>query len=662
MIRRVIEKGPRVVAYRAWQLGRLSLLHVIRYWRGLQRQVHAFWSADRVERWMKIARGNELLIGPAKLEAFRSWSVSRMDWLRAVEACAEDIRKGQFCIFDQEHELEWDNLPWHADWRWQYTWEPAYYDTYDFYVPAKDVPYDVKFPWELSRFSFLFPLAQVAVMARELHWRERIASVVADWEQKNPTAYSVNWYPMESSMRGINLALIAQMLAADADTLTEHLAPLLRQLTLHGEFLFRNIEFTDVRGNHYAANLLALLLIGCTLQKVYQPASRWARYAAHRICHEIELQYYEDGVNIEKSVAYHRLVTELFLVGLVAMDQAGYPVSQVARERIHRACEYTRCYIRPDGLAPNWGDNDGARVLGFDPRPLRDHRSLLALAAAYFLDARFKSVAEQPSAAIPWLLGMEGVQRWNEMEVCENEPVARMFEAGGIVVSCASGHYLFADFGEVGHKGRGGHGHNDTFSFELCLCGKPLIVDSGSPVYTGDLEAYDRYRSTGYHNTVRIDGQEMARLLGVWRISNEAAPTNVWFQAGAECDVVQGEHRGYTRLADPVVHRRALTFYKHEGWLICKDSFQCASTHHVEQFLHFAPGIQVTLQGDALWAYLTEDTMASVRWTTGVRARVETAQVSENYGQLADSWMLVLEHEIAGDTELSFEITLKKSR
>jgi hypothetical protein len=610
---------------------------------------------------MNIVRGNELLIGPAKLEAFRNWSANRIDWVQAVKAWAEDIQEGRFCIFDQEYQFDWDNLPWHTDWRWQYTWEPAYYNTYNFYVPDKDVPCDVKFPWELSRFSFLFPLAQAAVITRESHWRERIASAITDWEQKNPVAYSVNWCPMESSMRAINLAFVTQMLAADADTLPEHLAPLLRQLTLHGEFLFRNTEFTDVRGNHYTANLVALLMIGCMLQKVYRPSARWARYAAHRICHEVELQYYEDGVNFEKSTAYHRLVTELFLVGLIVMEQAGYPVSQVARERIHRACKYTCCYTRPDGLAPNWGDNDGARVLGFEPRPLRDHRALLALAASYFGDVTFKSAAQQPSAAIPWLLGMEGVQRWDDMETCGGDAsVARIFKAGGMVVSRAGGNYLFTDFGEVGHKGRGGHGHNDTFSFELCLCGKPLIVDSGSPVYTGDLEAYDRYRSTAYHNTVRIDGQEMARLLGAWWISDEATPINVWFQPSIECDVVQGEHRGYTRLADPVVHRRTLTFYKHEGRVVCQDSFRCARTHHVEQFLYFAPGVEVILRGDMVYAHLTADTVATVRWTPSALARVEMTQVSENYGQLAEGWRLVLEHEIEGDAELSFEIALEK--
>ena len=659
-IRHVLEEGSRVFAYRIWKLGRLLWLQAVRYWTRLDKQVHVFWSTNRIEDWLQTARRNELLIGSSHLEAFRNWSARYSDWTRATKDFAENIRRGLFSIFDKEYQFEWDNLPWHTDWRCSYTWSPAYFRTYCFYTRDKEVGCDVKFPWEISRFSFLFPLAQMVVITGESQWRDLITNVVADWGKKNPVAYSVNWFPMESAMRGITLSLVTQMLAVDTDTQPEHLAPLLHQLTLQGEFLFRNIEFSKFPNNHYTANIVSLLLMGCTLQKIYRPAARWVRYARRRISSEIERQYCEDGVNFEKSISYHRLVTELFMVALLTMDNANYYVSEVARERMRRACDYTRCYTRPDGLAPNWGDNDGARLLGFDSRPLRDHRSLLALASAFFSDRTFKAVAQEPSAAIPWLLGKEGIQRWKEMENCDdNRSIARLFQAGGMVISREGENFLIADFGEIGTGGRGGHGHNDTLSFELCLCGKPLIIDPGSPAYTGDMAALGFYRSTRSHNTVSIDGQEMARLLDTWRISDEAVPTKLQFQPGKEVDIVEGGHKGYTRLADPVMHQRSLIFYKRVGRLVCRDSFRCAGQHRVERFLHFAPGVEVTLHEDTLYAHLTADRMVSVLWTPSGGARVETVQVSENFGHQTASQRLVLEHKIEGTNELSFEITLQ---
>jgi hypothetical protein len=572
-------------------------------------------------------------------------------------AYAENLAQGRFSIFDQMYQFDLDRMPWHTDWRWDYTWEPAYYQSYHFSIADKEVPYDVKFPWELSRFAFLLPLAQMTAIDPAAHWQKTIAELVVQWERENPLAHSVNWQPMICAMHGISLALAAQMLAADNATQPSALAPLLRQLTLQGEFLYRTVEYTKIRGNHYASNLAGLLLMGSTLQGLYPPAAQWMAYARKRVCQEIQLQYYEDGVHFEKATSYHRLVTEFFLLSLLVIEQTGEAVPEEAQERIRSACEYTRCYTRPDGLSANFGDNDGAWLLALDPCALRDHRSLLALSAAYFKEPVHKAAAEHPSAAIPWLLGSRGVQRWNELPACgEHRLISHHFDQGGMIVSQSDGNYLIADYGEVGKCGRGAHGHNDTFSFELSLDGNPVIIDSGSPIYTGDLSVMADYSSTGRHNTAMVDDREMARLLGIWRISDEARPVAVSFTGEPDIDIAQGEHRGYTRLADPVIHQRRLAFDRNMGRLACRDTFRCSDRHRVKQFLHFAPGITIALFADKAVASLGPCVPVVVRWTTGAQALVEACQVSEVFGQLTNSLRLVLEYEIQGDTTLSFEI------
>lgn len=651
-----------MLAYRALQAGTLALLHSSGYWPRLEHRVGAFWSEQRIAQWqhrvLSLSRQDALFVSPANLTTARNWAQNHDDWRDGVGDWAHAIHSGHIAIFDQEFTFDTDNFPWHTDWRWAHQWSPGYYHDFSFYVENKTQPYDVKFPWELSRFAYLLPMAEASVLGLGDDYRDWIAAIVADWEKTNPVAFSVNWFPMEAAMRAINLTLTAQVLASDETSTGEQLAPMLRQLTLHGEFLFRTLEYTDVRGNHYAAAIVALVLIGTTLQPFYKPAQRWLDYAAPRITSEIEPQYCADGVNFEKSVAYHRLVTELFLLSVIALEKSGRAVPSAARERLKKACDYTLAYTRPDGQAPNWGDNDSARVLGFEPRPLRDHGALLALAAAYFEEPAFKT--PEASAAIPWLLGEEGVRRWNALPGSEKQPQSRWFEAGGMAVSQYKGHFLFADFGEVGQKGLGGHGHNDIFSFELSLCGVPIVVDAGSPVYTGDLAVMARFRGTASHNVLRVDEQEIATLLGTWRISNEAQPHDVNYESNDERDVIRGEHRGYARLDDPVTHQRTLTFYKNAGRLHCADVLRCAGAHRVEQFLHFAPGLEPNLRENALEISATGDLCAVVTWPPGARARLEAAQVSENYGHLADSQVLVLEHNITGETQLEFEIALER--
>ena len=656
MIGRVFRKGPRVVAYRAWQAGRLRVLQRTRFWQRLERKADR-WSQPQVcARWLQAARADHFFIGPRNLEAAQRWTTAQDDWRAALDEHVEQIMAGRLTIFDQHYQFALDALPWHTDWRYAHRWPPA--QSYSFYEQDKAVPYDVKFPWELSRLGFLLTLVQGALLGKRPDALKQAVTIAEDWRRANPVAQTVNWTPMECSMRAINLVLITLLLASDAHTSADALQPFLPLLVLHGEYLWRKIEYTDVRGNHYAANLVALLLLGAVLKPVYRPARRWLRHATARIEPEILLQYCADGVNFEKSVAYHRLVTELYLLALIVLEHSGYAIAEDVRERIHRACRYTSAYIRPDGWAPNWGDNDSAFVFDWEPRSTRDHGALLAIAAIFFDDAALKAT---PSAGVPWLFGQAGLTRWAALRDDASKHVGtHWFEAGGMLIAQADDNYLFADYGEVGMRGRGGHGHNDTFSFELCLAGHALVVDAGSPSYTGDLSLAQTYRSTAAHNTLRVDHTEMARLIGAWRISDDARPHAVRPALGAQQAVIVGEHVGYAHLADPVIHRRALTFDGCNAELQCVDQLRCGAPHQVERFLLFAPGLKVELGAGQLYLKPADDVTVICRWNAGAHARIESASVSAFYGEEGVSQRLVLTDEICGESQLWLNIALQR--
>lgn len=657
--KQIFKEGLKVMLYRTWKLGRVHYLGFSGQWSALERRAYEFWADGAVERWLNTARNGQMLITKEHSDTFGAWLKSNAEWELNTRAYADKIVHGDITIFGQEYHFDWPDLPWHSDWRYGYTWEQIFFRKYGFYECNKPVPYDVKYPWEISRFAFLFPLAQAAVITGDPQWQEQIARVVGHWGEKNRLPFSINWCAMECAMRGIALAIVAQILATQQTTTYEHLKPLLQQMSLQGEFLSRNIEYTRTRNNHYAANIVALLLMGHSLHKIYPGAERWLHYGAKRISREIELQYCDDGVNFEKSISYHRLVTEIFLLGILIMEKSGFKVAESAYNKIRKACEYTRHYTRPDGAAPNLGDNDSAWLLAFDPYSLRDHQSLSVLASAVFSEHSLKAGNHQ-SASQSWLTG--GIDDLESNQAADQEclPVGtRLFEAGGVLLSRHEGNYLIADYGEVGLNGDGGHGHNDTFSFELCLRGCPIIIDPGSPVYTGDLDLYDKYRSTAFHNTAMVDNQEMARLMGTWMISSEATPRNVRTSLGDDMDEIRGEHTGYTRLSDPVIHERTLRFFKRKGGLECKDHFICNGSHSVRRSLHFAPGLRVTFYGDLPHICLPSGDSVEIVFEPHTRARLETVQVSEHYGHLIYSQRLELDNDILGETELCFQIVLK---
>ncbi|HOS94932.1 MAG TPA: alginate lyase family protein, partial [Armatimonadota bacterium] len=545
--------------------------------------------------------------------------------------------------------------PWNQDWRVGHEWPLRHFQDYDYYEP-RAVPYDIRIPWELSRLWFLVPLLQGEALDPGGEYVEAAEAILADWEDQNPFAASTGWYPMEASMRAISLVLVLDLLAAMKKG-APAFARALRLAALHGEFIWRTIEYTDVRENHYAANTVALLLLGLALRRVHGPARRWLAYATRHLAAEATTQILPDGVNFEKATGYHRLVTELFLLAHIASGRHGVPWGAEASERLHRACLYSAACRRPDGLAPCVGDGDDAQVLVFDGRPPRDHSPLIALGAAYFGCGRLKGASSSLSAAVPWLMGPEGVESWRAL-AADGAFELQYFEAGGVVVVRAGTDWLWIDVGEVGLAGRGGHGHNDLLSFELALDGRPVVVDPGCYCYTADPVARDRFRGSAAHNGLIVDGHEMAELSGLWWIADDAKPESVSVTRDGEAVCVAAAHAGYARLRDPVRHTRHFRFDTGARLLTLSDRLHCGGSHEVTRFLHLSPGLRLIIEGHRAW--VTDDTaghaVAEVEWGAGTRASACHGEVSPGYGQREPAEVLELADQICGTVTLSLSI------
>jgi len=635
----VLRQGPRVVGYRLCQRAAWEWQRQARSWPRLEQRVRSVWTEARAQRWRDGDLRPPPWLAADGLQAFQEWAADHPAWSESTVALAACTRAGAVTIFDQSHPIAWPQAPWNADPRHGYTWEPKYYRDYQHYAVRKSAPYDVKFPWELSRFGFAFPVLQAAILAGDASGAAWLAERLLEWEVANPCAYSVNWCAMECSMRVLALAQIVAALAAWKLTPTAALVPFLRQLSLQGEFLRSNLEVSRIPGNHYAANLAALAVAGAALGPAWPAARGWAAYARPRLLRQVQEQFLPDGVHFEKSVAYHRLVAEIFLLAMLACEhEAAWP--EPARARLQAACGYTAAAARCDGLAANFGDNDGARVLAFDPWPLRDQRALLALGAVCFSSPQLRAAAV-PSACVAWFTGRRGLKAWERLPAAPPQRFS-IFPHGGMLAARGPGGYLLADFGEVGQRGLGGHGHNDLFSFEFCGPASPLIVDAGSPVYSGDLALQRHFRTTAAHNTTAVDGAEMAPLLGPWRISDAARPRNVQWRVHQDVIEISGEHTGFSSDQEVIVVSRRLRFDPVRGRLLCEDCCRCQRQHQFTQRFHFAPGLEVLLGEAEAAVRRGSDGLAQLRWDAGAKPRLIEDLVSDMYGQCARAATLEL--------------------
>jgi hypothetical protein len=453
-----------------------------------------------------------------------------------------------------------------------------------------DRPSDVKVPWELSRGQHLTRLGQAWVIARDERAPREFEAEVRAWIPANPPGIGVNWAcTMDVALRAVSW-IWALALFEDAGFSEGFRETILLALHQHGVWIPEHLEFGEVNGNHYLSDALGMIALGVAFDATSE-GRRWSDAGARIFEEEILLQTTPDGAGIEGSVPYHRLVLELFLVGRRLLDVAGRPLSREFDARLARMFEFVEAYVTPEGLSPVVGDADDGRALVLGREDVRDHRALLSTGAVLFGRGSFRARAANLHEDSLWLLGPGSVAAWDALPA-EEPSGTRAFPDGGFFVLRSAAQYVFVDAGPVGFKGRGGHGHNDCLSFEWHAFGRPVLTDSGAYVYTASPEWRNRFRSTAFHNTIRVDGEEINRFpsaLALWSLKNDAVPFDVTLSARADGEELVAAHTGYRRLADPVTVRRRFAVEQSLARLRVEDRFEGRAMHLVEFFFHAAP-------------------------------------------------------------------------
>ena len=240
-------------------------------------------------------------------------------------------------------------------------------------------------------------------MTRTSDTRESARETLEEWIEANPYGETINWAsPMEAALRILTFTWLFHALGgSEAWRDRGFRVLLLRTVYLHGDFVARNLELSDVNGNHLDADAAGIVFAGLFFGAGRAPA-RWAKTGWSLLLAELPRQVTPDGVDFEMSTAYHRLVTELFLLPALLRRRLDLPVPGWYLGRLEAMARFAAAYSRSDGSSPAWGDADDARALPLGGQPLGDHRYLGAvMAAAWSADVPVSG----SRAEAAWLLG-----------------------------------------------------------------------------------------------------------------------------------------------------------------------------------------------------------------------------------------------------------------
>jgi hypothetical protein len=436
-------------------------------------------------------------------------------------------------------------IDWHADFKAGYRWDPCQHYLDVRVAPAAGV--DIKVPRELSRFHHVGALA----LGGRDDAAQEFTLQVLDWIAANLARRGVNWAcTMDVAIRAVNWIWGLRFFHDALCRWPRAALEILRSLREHGLHIQDNLEYCEEGGgNHYLSNVAGLLYIGAACPE-FPESDRWVLFALQELVSEMRRQVYPDGASYEASTHYHRLVAETFFSCAALAER----LTPERRERLRRAdirghrieprlrpfategvdlapgarvlpqpfydrlalmAGFTAALTKPNGLVPQIGDNDSARLHKLCPIPAddpRDHRHLLAVAGELFGLADFDRFGAAFSAEAALVAG--GLRGRVRVETPPSASPIRWFRDAGVVVITNDRFHLTITCGPNGQNGRGGHGHNDKLSFELNADGSDFIVDGGCPLYTPDPSLRNQFRSTHAHNTVAVEGVEQDSLPG----------------------------------------------------------------------------------------------------------------------------------------------------
>lgn len=572
-----------------------------------------------------------------RVQLLAPWAEAVEATRRAPESVSEVVRRADLArgrameLFGDERVLADTPPRWNVDPYTGRIWPSGYHRSID-YVNAGS-PSDVKRVWELSRLRHLVHLAQAVAVVDDHGALSVLEADLENWHAENPVGWSVNWTSsMEVALRAVNLICVHGILGAAGSRLASE-ERLIASLYQHGWFLSRNLEISDVNGNHFLANAVGLVWLGRYFGDIGE-APRWLDRGYQMVHEAARGQVLADGLDHEGSLPYHLLVLEMFLFARVAAGAELATLDPTLRMMV----DATVALIRPDGLIPDLGDDDGGRVGAFSTVASRDARRVLALAGGLLGHPEAHELAaDRHRDDALWLLGRRALDGPALDQSDGHRPKRRWFPSSGLVVLGKGRDHVVVDLGAVGFRGRGGHGHLDAMSFEAVLDGEDAVRDSGTGSYTGNPGLRNELRDARAHTLVVIGDRPYARVGGpgrLWSVDGDATPTLRELE-------VSGERHHLVAVQDLRLDAFHASYERRIEWsdgrLAWSDTVDAAAGVPIESLVQLPDGCEVIdgqLQKDGLfyhWSGPIDATIAldscrrSDRYDSvrpGLRARV----------------------------------------
>ena len=442
--------------------------------------------------------------------------------------------------------------------------------------------------WDLNRHHWFATLGFAYRYNGDTRFLQSFIEQSSDWMDHHLVRLGrIAWdNPFEVASR-INAWLWAHFLfLSSPEWPIAHYKRFVRGLGLLAEYLNQTIEH-HAPGNHIFLEAKTLALVGEVFPRA-KGAAGWRRNGWQILNRELRKQICDDGVHVERSTMYHRIVAgELAELWFLCRRHNPPPATSL-EGFVERMAEFQKWIDHGDGSLPLFGD---AQI---EDTYYRFSAPAAVSAARGFLA---RDVTTESTDHSIWLLGA-GWSQGGPTQPAEEAAAGKAFQQGGYYVARSGwtkdSDVLVWDCGPAGFDKNRKHAHLDALSFTLSVNGQPLLIDPG--VHEATCHAVS-LRSTRAHNTVCIDGEDagiLAERNEIW--SPPRAELLLWANS-SDCTVMSGRHDGYRRLREPVDVVRTIVAMHGLYWLFV-DQIEGSGRHLMEQRFHVVPGAEVAIRQD----------------------------------------------------------------
>ncbi|HTV09551.1 MAG TPA: alginate lyase family protein [Candidatus Aquilonibacter sp.] len=484
---------------------------------------------------------------------------------------------------------------------------------------------DIKYVWEPSRHQYLVILAFASDADRHV---EYIVGSINSWLTANSYLKGVHWTStLELAVRIISWSLLHPRIAQRVAEDEEFRSRWHKSIYLHLKRIAATLSLHSSANNHLIGELVGLY-VGASCFDFWPECIRWRELATELLEREIRLQVGNDGVNREQAMSYHLFTLELLLLAFTVGRTVGVPFSKGYAERLKAMAQFVVTVATPAGDLPRYGDSDDARgfLFSYDETALEVTTQLAGLMFGESSWLCFRpSLTMAARALLPDMTPSFTPGKAPETAAPE------LFEDAGLACGRTYDNNVrfLMDFGPHGFNSIAAHGHADALSIWVAIGDEYFLVDAGTYAYHSYPEWRNFFRGTSAHNTVRIDALDQSEIKGRFLWGAKAAGRLLRLDSKADRVIIEADHDGYSRLPDPVIHRRSVDFDRYTGSIRLEDNFQCLGVHVSELFFHFHEDTQVVKTGDSdlelIWRGHT------IRLASfGCNARYEVVSGSDN--------------------------------